>query len=222
MDRNQSIISKIKAQGLLPLFYNDDASVCVSIVEALYAGGSRIIEFTNRGSAALDNFKKLIAARNEQMKDLLLGIGTIRNGNDAKQFIDAGADFLVSPVYDADVADTAYINKILWIPGCMTPTEIHGAEKAGCQLIKLFPGNALQPAFVSAVKELFPLVDMMPTGGVEVNKENLTQWFDAGVCAVGMGSKLVSRDIVAAKNYEKITTLTKDALKIIAGIKQKS
>jgi 2-dehydro-3-deoxyphosphogluconate aldolase / (4S)-4-hydroxy-2-oxoglutarate aldolase len=218
MDRNETIINTIKSQKLLPLFYHNNAGVCLETVRALFDAGIRAIEFTNRGESALDNFQKLVNARNEMMKDLLLGVGTIRTSQQANQFINAGADFLISPVFDADVCDAAYISKTPWIPGCMTPTEIHVAENAGCKLIKLFPGNVLGPSFVSAIKELFPGISFMPTGGVEVNKENLEAWFSAGVCAVGMGSKLISKENLEKQNYKKITKLTRKALKIIDGI----
>ncbi|MGQ0738065.1 MAG: bifunctional 4-hydroxy-2-oxoglutarate aldolase/2-dehydro-3-deoxy-phosphogluconate aldolase [Bacteroidota bacterium] len=221
MDRTETIIQQIKQQRLLPLFYHTDTAVCIAVVKALYSAGIRSVEFTNRGEAALNNFKALAAERNNSMQDLLLAVGTIRTAEQATKFIDAGADFLISPVFDADVYDAAYLRKILWIPGCMTPTEIHVAENAGCRLIKLFPGNVLGPLFVSGIKELFPAVDFMPTGGVELNKENLEAWFDAGIGAVGMGSKLISKKLLKAKDYDTIEAETKKALKIIASLKNK-
>jgi 2-dehydro-3-deoxyphosphogluconate aldolase/(4S)-4-hydroxy-2-oxoglutarate aldolase len=220
MDKNQSIILQLKKQKLLPLFYHSDTAVCLGVTKALYAAGIRAIEFTNRGEAALNNFNALVAERNNSMKDLLLAVGTIRTAAQANQFINAGADFLISPVFDAAVCDAAYLSKTLWIPGCMTPTEIHVAENAGCQLIKLFPGNVLGPAFVSGIKELFPAIDFMPTGGVEVNKENLQAWFNAGVCAVGMGSKLISKQLMETKDYTAIEKMTKEVLELIRTIKK--
>lgn len=219
MNRSENIIRQLKQQKLLPLFYHSDAIVCLAVTKALYAAGIRSIEFTNRGEAALKNFKQLVAARNENMKDLLLAVGTIRTAEQANQFIQAGADYLISPIFDTDVCDAAYINKILWIPGCMTPTEIHVAELAGCRLVKLFPGNVPGPTFVSGIKELFPAIDFMPTGGVETNKENLEAWLKAGVCAVGMGSKLISKELMEAKDYATIETKTKEVLALIATIK---
>jgi 2-dehydro-3-deoxyphosphogluconate aldolase/(4S)-4-hydroxy-2-oxoglutarate aldolase len=218
MERNETIIQQLKQQKLLPLFFHSDASVCLETTKALYSAGIRSIEFTNRGEAAFDNFRSLVAARNENMKDLTLAVGTIRTPEQANRFMDAGADYLISPVFDADVCDAAYINKILWIPGCMTPTEIHVAEAAGCRLVKLFPGNTLGPSFVSGIKELFPAIDFMPTGGVETTKENLEAWFAAGVCAVGMGSKLVSKKLLDTKDYTTIGSETKKVLDLIAAI----
>jgi len=219
MDRNETIIHRLKDQKLLPLFYHADPAVCIGVTKALYAAGIRVIEFTNRGDAALNNFKALVAERNKDMKDLLLAVGTIRTAEQANRFMDAGADLLISPVFDAGISDAAYINKILWIPGCMTPTEIHVAANAGYKLVKLFPGNVLGPSFVTGIKELFPGIDFMPTGGVEPTKENLGAWFAAGVCAVGMGSKLVSKSLIEAKDYKTIEKTTKELLAIIATIK---
>ncbi len=218
MGHHETIIQQLKQQKLLPLFYHSDATVCLEVTKALYAAGIRSIEFTNRGEAALKNFKALVAARNESMKDLSLAVGTIRMAEQANKFVEAGADYLISPVFDADVRDAAYINKVLWIPGCMTPTEIHIAENAGCRLVKLFPGNVLGPSFVAGIKELFPSVDFMPTGGVETDKANLEAWFASGVCAVGMGSKLVSKKRMDTKDYATIEQITRQALETIQTI----
>jgi 2-dehydro-3-deoxyphosphogluconate aldolase / (4S)-4-hydroxy-2-oxoglutarate aldolase len=219
MDSYEMIIAQLKKQGLLPLFYHGDAAVCLEVTKALYAAGVRAIEFTNRGESALVNFKAMVDARNKSMKDLLLAVGTIRTADQANRFIEAGADFLISPVFDADVCDTAYINKVLWIPGCMTPTEIHVAEQAGCRLVKLFPGNVLGPSFVSGIKELFPNIDFMPTGGVEPTRENMEAWFTAGVCAVGMGSKLISKSVMEKKEFRTIENTTRELLRIVAQLK---
>jgi 2-dehydro-3-deoxyphosphogluconate aldolase/(4S)-4-hydroxy-2-oxoglutarate aldolase len=217
----EDIISgKIKEQGLLPLFYHADKQVCIDVTRALYRAGIRLLEFTNRGEAAMENFRALVELRNKEMKDLLLAVGTIRTAEQATNYMEGGADFLVSPVFDTSVCDAAYMQKILWIPGCMTPTEIHNAEGAGCRLVKLFPGNVLGPGFVSAIRELFPALELMPTGGVELDKNNLRAWFDAGVVAVGMGSKLISRELLAAKDYKTIEKNTKEALHLIVSVRK--
>lgn len=220
MDRSEIIVQQLKKQKLLPLFFHADTTTCIETAKALYTAGIRLIEFTNRGEAALNNFNALAAERNSSMPDLLLAVGTIRTAEQANKFIEAGADFLISPVFDAAVCDAACLNKTLWIPGCMTPTEIHSAEQAGCTLVKLFPGNVLGPSFVTGIRELFPNVEFMPTGGVEVNRENLQAWFLSGVCAVGMGSKLISRKLLDAKDYTSIEKNTKEALSLIHAITQ--
>ena len=134
MHNRKQAASIITSQGILPLYYHADAELTIAIAHALYKGGIRAIEFTNRGENALQNFKILVSERNRTMPDLLLCIGTITTPQDANLFIEAGADVLISSVFDADVSDVAYINKILWIPGCMTPTEIHIAYSAGWSL----------------------------------------------------------------------------------------
>lgn len=218
MESNQQLIRQISEQGLLPLFYHADADVCTDVVRALYVAGIRVVEFTNRGSQALGNLKRLHQLRLEELPDLIIGAGTITTADQANRFLDAGADFLVSPVFDNDVCDVAYLRKVLWIPGCMTPTEIHVATQAGIQLIKLFPGSVLGPGFVSAIKELFPGMSFMPTGGVELNRENLKSWFDAGVCAVGLGSKLISKQLLDDKGFDTIERKTKEALEILRSL----
>ena len=211
-EQMKAYVKKVK---LLPLFYHDDITTCKEIIKALYTAGIRCIEFTNRGPLALENFKLLLAHRNEHYADLILAIGTIQNQKEAQAFIEAGADFLISPIFDQSIADAAYLHKILWIPGCMTPTEIHMAESAGCDLIKLFPGNVLGPGFVTAIKPLFPSISFIVTGGVDTSPENLTAWFKAGVVGVGMGSKLMSEELLASKNYAALETTTAKALAII-------
>jgi 2-dehydro-3-deoxyphosphogluconate aldolase / (4S)-4-hydroxy-2-oxoglutarate aldolase len=215
MQSEQHNAERIKEQRLLPLFYHDDFKVCMAVTNALYEGGVRVIEFTNRGNNALENFKALIKERDAGMRDLLLCTGTIKTPEQASRFIDAGADVLISPVFDHSVCDVAYMQKVLWIPGCTTPTEIHTAEKSGGHLIKLFPGDLLKPAFVEAIKPLFPDLDFIVTGGVDTSKENITAWFKAGVCAVGMGSKLITKEILKNKEYHLITSSVRDVLKII-------
>jgi 2-dehydro-3-deoxyphosphogluconate aldolase / (4S)-4-hydroxy-2-oxoglutarate aldolase len=215
MNRETAVIEKINAQKILPLFYHDSASVCIAVCKALYEAGIRCIEFTNRGGKALQNFTALVNEKNKSMPELLLGVGTIKNVDDATAFINAGADFLVSPVFDSSICDVAYMNKILWIPGCMTPTEIHEAQKAGCTLIKLFPGNVLGPGFVEAVKPLFSDLDFIVTGGVDTTQENLTAWFKAGAAGVGMGSKLITKDILQNKDYELLKAKTREVLALI-------
>jgi 2-dehydro-3-deoxyphosphogluconate aldolase/(4S)-4-hydroxy-2-oxoglutarate aldolase len=198
---------------LIPLFYEDDVTVVIQVVKALYAGGIRTIEFTNRGPKAMDNFKALVALKNE-MPDLFLGIGTIKSEDDAKKYIDAGADFLISPVFDASVADIAYLHKVLWIPGCMTPTEIHHAQSAGCNIVKLFPGNVLGPGFIEAIRPLFKEVHFLVTGGVDATEASITSWLKAGAAGVGLGSKLITKGVLENKQYAQLTETSKQLLSI--------
>ena len=215
----QQTIDTIKQQGILPLYYNADETVSVEILRAIFRAGIKAVEYTNRGDAALSNFRKLVQVRNEEMQGMLLGVGTIKNLEQAEAYISAGADFMVSPGYVKEVADKANSIGMFYAPGCMTPTEIIAAENNGVGFIKLFPGNMLGTEFLSSIKEIFPKLLFMPTGGVDTTRENIEAWFKAGVCAVGMGSKLISKKLMEAKDYATIETSTREVLALIQSIK---
>lgn len=219
MDKKAELLDLIPKQGILPLFFNKDADVSINILKALYAAGIRTVEYTNRGEAALKNFAQMKAVCDSELKGMYLGVGTIKDVTAAKAFIDVGADYLISPGLVEDAIKVAEQNNMLWVPGCMTPTEIIKAEQLGAKVIKLFPGNILGTGFLSAIKELFPNLLFMPTGGVDVDKENLSGWFKAGVCAVGMGSKLISKPLMEAKDYSKIEALTKEVMATIQSVR---
>jgi len=209
----------IQWQGVLPLFFAEDETVSIEVLKALYEAGIRVIEYTNRGENALRNFKALKDICASDYKDMLLGVGTIKSADAANAFINAGADFLISPAYVDEVFDVAAEKNILWIPGCMTSTEINKAELKSITMVKLFPGSLLGPSYVTDIKEIFPAIQFMPTGGVSLDKNNLEDWFKAGVAAVGMGSKLISKDLLASKKYTDITNLTKQAINMINEIR---
>lgn len=220
MDKKNKLLQLIPEQGILPLYFYKDTEVSLEVLRALYRAGIRTVEYTNRGEAALQNFKKMREVCDKELEGMYLGIGTIKNADMAKTFIDAGTDFIICPGLIDEVADVADKSNMLWVPGCMTPSEIIHAENIGAKMIKLFPGNILGPQFMSAIKALFPDLLFMPTGGVDLDKENITGWFKAGVCAVGMGSKLVSKSLLEQKDYTKIETLTKQAIEIVASVKK--
>ena len=220
MSKTKQIADAIIAQGMLPLYFNADETVSVDILKAVYKAGVKALEYTNRGEAALANFKKMVEVRNAEMPGMLLGVGTIKNLQTAKDYMAAGADFLVSPGFVKEVGDYAVANDIFYAPGCMTPSEIIAAENAGIGFIKLFPGNMLGPEFLSGIKDIFPKLLFMPTGGVDTTRENIEGWFKAGVCAVGMGSKLISKKLMEAKDYTTIETMTKEVLALIGTIKK--
>jgi 2-dehydro-3-deoxyphosphogluconate aldolase/(4S)-4-hydroxy-2-oxoglutarate aldolase len=220
MNNNQQITDIIIDQGMLPLYFNADETVSVEVLRAIYKAGIKAVEYTNRGEAAFKNFKKLIEIKNNEMPGLMLGVGTIKNLEQAENYMAAGADFMVSPGFIKEVADYATTKNIFYAPGCMTPSEIIAAENSGIKFIKLFPGNLLGPEFLSSIKEIFPKLLFMPTGGVDTTKENIEGWFKAGVCAVGMGSKLISKKLMEAKDYETIEKNTKEVLEIIRSIKK--
>ena len=215
MSKKAELLKLIPEQGILPLYFFKDEQTSVEILKALYNAGIRAVEYTNRGEAALNNFKRLRSVVDAEMPGMFLGIGTIKDGVMAQTFIDAGADYIICPGLVESVAEVADRHGILWVPGCMTPSEIIRAETLGAKMVKLFPGNILGPGFMSAIKELFPNLLFMPTGGVELDRGNIESWFKAGVCAVGMGSKLVSKDVMENKKFTELTASTIEALKII-------
>ena len=208
-------LAKIKEQGILPMFSHPTEAINVNALKALYRAGMRVMEFTNRNDGALDTFKKLIATRDAEMKDMLIGVGTIKTPDDAHNFINAGADFIIAPGMIPEVGKIVVDAGMLWSPGCMTVTEIMIAEQTGSQLIKLFPGNLLGPSYIGAIREIFPKLAFMPTGGVELERDNISAWFKAGACAVGMGSKLVSKPLLEAERYDTIEERAKTALALI-------
>ncbi|HAH55458.1 MAG TPA: bifunctional 4-hydroxy-2-oxoglutarate aldolase/2-dehydro-3-deoxy-phosphogluconate aldolase [Flavobacterium sp.] len=220
MSNIQKVTDAIVAQGMLPLYFNADENVTIEVLRAIYKAGIKAVEYTSRGETALSNFTKMVEVRNAEMPDLLLGIGTIKNLQQAKDYLKVGADFFISPGFVPEVAAFLIPKDILYSPGCMTPTEIIAAENAGVKFIKLFPGNMLGPDFLSGIKDIFPNLRFMPTGGVDTTAENIGGWFKAGVSAVGMGSKLISKQLMADKDYTTIESETKTVLNLIQSIKK--
>jgi len=220
MSKTQQITDAIIAQGILPLYFNSSEEVSLEVLRSIYQAGIKAVEYTNRGDAALANFKKMVTLRNAEMPGLLLGVGTIKNMQHATDYMNAGADFLVSPGFVPDVAAYCVSKDIFYAPGCMTPSEIIAAENAGIKFIKLFPGNMLGTEFLTTIKDIFPKLLFMPTGGVDTTKENIEGWFKAGVCAVGMGSKLISKKLMEVKDYATIEKMTKQVLELIESIKK--
>jgi len=219
MAKSEAILQAIKNQGILPLYFHKDQEVSQNILKAVYNGGVKVVEYTNRGDAAFANFQAMLNFRDQEIPDLKLGIGTIKDLLTAKKFIESGADFIVSPGFVEDVAKYCVENDIFYAPGCMTPSEIIQAENRGINFIKLFPGNIIGVAFMSSIKDVFQNLNFMPTGGVDPTEESMKSWFDAGVCAVGMGSKLISKVLMEDKNYDQITEDIKKTIAIYKKIK---
>ena len=219
MDKKDILLKLIPDQGILPLYFYKDTEVSLGVLRALHNAGIRAVEYTNRGEDALRNFKKMRELCDTELTNMYLGIGTIKNAVMAQTFVDAGADYIICPGLIEEVAEVADKVNMLWVPGCMTPSEIIRAENMGAKMIKLFPGNILGPGFMSAIKELFPQLSFMPTGGVDLDKENIAGWFKAGVCAVGMGSKLVSKSLLEQRDYAKIEEATRQAMDIVKQVR---
>ena len=214
-----TIQQAMRSSGMIPVFYHADIEVAKAVLDASYKGGVRVFEFTNRGGNAFEVFTQLLKHA-QQYPDLILGIGTVMNAEVTKKFIEAGAHFIVSPILKPEMAPICHQQDKLWIPGCATLTEIVTAKDLGAKVIKIFPGSVLGPGFVSAIMPVVPGLQLMPTGGVEPTEANLSAWFKAGVVCVGMGSQLISKELIETKNWERLEQSVADALAIIKKIKK--
>ncbi len=200
---------------MVPVFYNADLDICINVLKACYAGGVRIFEFTNRGQAAYANFVALRALASNKMPELTLGVGSVVKGQDAEQFIAAGADFIVGPCFSESVYDVCKRKAMPYIPGCGTVTEIFRAQELGCEVTKLFPGDVYGTKMVKGLMAPMPWSKIMVTGGVSPDKENLEGWFKAGSWCVGMGSKLFPKEVIEAQDWTYITNKCKECFTYI-------
>lgn len=213
------VIEQMKESGMVPLFYHKDIGVAKAVLKACYDGGARLMEFTSRGDFAFEIFNQLIKYAIEELPGMILGVGSVTDAAAASQYMLAGANFIVTPVFREDIAIACNRRKVLWSPGCGSLTEIARAEELGCELVKLFPGSTYGPGFVKAIKGPQPWTSIMPTGGVSTEVKNLKAWFDAGVTCVGMGSKLISKEILAEESYSKLTQDVRKTLEVIQELK---
>lgn len=213
------VIQKIHDTGLVPLFYNDDATLSTEIMQACYNGGARLLEFTHRGDSASDVFKDLVKYARKHLPELAIGIGSLTDAGQASAYMSMGADFVVTPLLREDISIVCNRKKVLWMSGCATLTEIARAEELGAEIIKLFPGSQTGPGFVKAILGPQPWTSIMPTGGVTCEESNLKAWFDSGVVAVGIGSELISKQAMANRDMLHIEKATRDVLSIIDRLK---
>jgi len=213
---------QMKESGLVPLFYNSDINVAKDILKSCYDGGARLLEFTSRGDFTYEIFGDLIKYALKELPGMILGVGSVTDGAAASLYMQMGANFIVTPVLREDIAIVCNRRKVLWSAGCGSLSEIAKAEELGCEIVKLFPGNIYGPGFVKAIKGPQPWTSIMPTGGVSTDPENLKSWFEAGVVCVGMGSKLISKDIVLNKKYSELTEKVSKTLNLIKKINKKS
>lgn len=217
---NKDIVKeRIIAQGLMILYYTDDATTSIAILKTLYDAGINVIEYVNRGARALDNFKILKETIATEKLDIVLGAGTIKNKQHAIDFVNAGADFIICPTVNVEVAEVAHQHNTLWIPGCLTPSEIGTAENNGATIVKIFPCSQVSPAFIKTMQDVFPNIQFIPTGGVDATAESIETWFKVGVVSVGLGSKLVTKEIIAENNMEALSNSVKNVLAIIEKVK---
>ena len=216
------VLAAVHEAGVVPIFYTGDIDRAQSVVRACRAGGIRLIEFTNRGDHAWEVFSELEHWASIELPDVILGAGSVLDAPTAALYIANGACFIVSPATDDDSARLCNRRKIAYMPGCGTVTEIAHAEELGCEIVKLFPGDSAGgPGFVRAVRGPMPWSSIMPTGGVDGTRESLRAWFEAGVPAVGIGSALVSPDIVETEAWETLTGRCRDVLALIRELRQK-
>lgn len=218
MDRIE-VIKLMEEQGLVPLFYHSDLDTCKAVVKACYDGGARLLEFTNRGVFAHEIFSELSKYCKSELPGMCLGVGSITDAAAASFYMQCGASFIVTPAYKEDIARVCNRRKVLWSPGCGSLTEICTAEEMGCELVKLFPGSVYGPGFIKSIKGPQPWTKIMPTGGVTTTRENLEGWFNAGATCVGMGSKLLTKELIKAGKYAEITEKVKMVLQIIREIR---
>jgi 2-dehydro-3-deoxyphosphogluconate aldolase/(4S)-4-hydroxy-2-oxoglutarate aldolase len=216
--KKNDIILAIKNTGMIPVFYHSDLNIAKQVADACYQEGVKIFEFTNRGANADKVFEGLLN-HVRQYPDFMLGIGTIMDDITTKKFLDIGADFIVSPVIKPGMAVICHDRDALWIPGCATVTELVLAKDCGAEIMKVFPASVLGPAFVSSVMPVVPGLQLMPTGGIEPTEDDLSSWFKAGVVCVGMGSQLISKQIIFEKDWTKLRKNIAQVLAIIGGIR---
>lgn len=210
------VVIKMKETGMVPVFYNADIEVCKNVLKACYDGGVRVFEFTNRGDFAHEVFGQMMKYAAEDCPEMMLGVGSVIDGPTTSLYLQMGANFIVSPIIDEEMAKMCNKRKVAWSPGCGSVTEIVKAHELGSEVVKIFPGSQVGgPAFVKAVRGPFPYASIMPTGGVSPDEANLKGWIEAGVHCVGMGSQLFPKDILANKDYTAITAKCKETLAII-------
>ena len=207
-------------QGMVPLFYHADTDLGKQVIEACYKGGARLLEFTNRGDFAHEVFAELNKYALQNLPGMMLGVGSVTDAGTASLFLQLGANFIVTPVLREDIAIVCNRKKVLWSPGCGSLTEIARAEELGAEIVKLFPGGTYGPGFIKDVKGPQPWTSIMPTGGVEPSEENLRGWLSAGATCVGMGSKLISSDILKNKDFNLLEERVRSTLRLIAQIRQ--
>jgi len=218
MDRLK-VAMLMEDQGMIPLFFNSDLALSKKVVKAVYDGGGRLLEFTNRGVFAHEVFTGLSKYIQSELPGMCLGIGSITDAAAASYYMMCGADFIVTPSWKEDIARICNRRKVLYAPGVASLTEICLAEEMGCEIVKLFPGSIYGPKFIKSIMAPQPWTKIMPTGGVAPTEENLRSWFDAGAFCVGMGSKLISKQILSEQNFEGLEEKVKQTLSLIQQIK---
>lgn len=214
------VVRTMQKSGIVPVFYHANLEIAKNVLKSCYEGGIRVFEFTNRGDFAHEVFAELNRYALNELPDMKLGVGSVVDSATASLYIQIGANFVVSPVMKEDMARTCNARKVLWIPGCGSLSEISRAEEFGAEIVKIFPAASVGgPKFISSIKGPCPWTSVMPTGGVSPTEENLKTWFEAGVTCVGMGSKLITKDIIKRKDYTLLQSNVKEVLQLIDKIR---
>ena len=216
----QQVLAAVESTGMVPVFYNSDIEISKAVVKACYDVGVRAFEFTNRGDFAHEVFGELVKYANAELPGMILGVGSVVDPATAALYLQLGANFVVGPLFNPDIAPVCNRRLVPYCPGCGTVSEVGKAQELGCDLCKVFPGDVLGPAFVKGLRAPMPWSKIMVTGGVKPTRENLEGWFKAGVTFVGMGSNLFPKEAVEAKDWSVITRLCREALDIIADIRK--
>lgn len=215
------VAQMMKENGMVPLFFHSDIELSKKVLKACYDGGSRLMEFTSRGDFAHEVFGELNKYALAELPGMMLGVGSITDAASASLYMSLGANFIVTPVFREDIAIACNRRKVLWSPGCGTLTEIARAEELGCEIVKLFPSDIYGPEFIKAIKGPCPWTNIMPTGGVYPTVESLSSWLNAGATCVGLGSQLISKDILDKQDFDGLQTKVSQVLEIIKNIKNK-
>ncbi|MGL5015354.1 MAG: bifunctional 4-hydroxy-2-oxoglutarate aldolase/2-dehydro-3-deoxy-phosphogluconate aldolase [Bacteroidales bacterium] len=214
-------ISAMSATGMVPVFYHNDAEIAKSVVKACYEGGVRVFEFTNRGDFAHEIFAEIVKFAAKECPEMIMGIGSIVDPATAALYIQLGANFVVGPLFNPEIAKVCNRRLIPYTPGCGSVSEVGFAQELGCDVCKVFPaGNVGGPSFVKNMKAPMPWSLLMVTGGVEPTEENLSAWISAGVTCVGMGSNLFPAEVIKAGNWSAISDKCREALAIIEKVRK--
>lgn len=213
------VAQTMKDNGMVPLFFHSDIEISKKVIKACYDGGSRLMEFTSRGDFAFEVFGALNKYALSELPGMILGVGSVTDAAAASLYMQLGANFIVTPVLREDIALVCNRRKVLWSPGCGSLTEIARAEELGCEIVKLFPGDIYGPQFIKGIKGPCPWTSIMPTGGVSTSEDNLKSWFDAGATCVGIGSQLISNEIVNNKDFDGLREKVKQTLETIKAIR---
>ncbi len=213
------VVLEMEKSGLVPLFFHADAAVACEVVAACYRGGARLMEFTSRGDFAHETFGVLSKYCAKELPEMILGVGSVTDAASASLYMALGSNFIVTPVFREDIAIACNRRKVLWSPGCGSLTEIARAEELGCEVVKLFPGDIYGPAMIKAIRGPQPWTKVMPTGGVSPTEASISEWLGAGATCVGIGSQLISAQVLKDKNYAALEAKVREVVEIIAKVK---